>query len=1228
MEWYEIQSAYEVTRKIFAAEPPLKSPNKDYFLLETSDNISDFLCQILLKSKTKLDVTVSGSQKDLKEFNKINHANLNYEEFIEKFWLREILGDVYLPSVVLKYAEQEYKNKGNNIEPSLLYIKAFHEKYGYEDTREFVITKDDFDAIYNKFKNFNSSFPSKAKLLIKYNFKENQNNYYFKLWDLSRKISGNLPIKLLILLYKQKNNDEKVLLNWIKLVRFVSIKNILNELPEGCASLFLNTTALLLKSEKDLIFKDSKSEITKILLDSYSFFHEKLDIFNLDTSDFSIDFSNPLKFWFQMCYANKTSHMEIFATDIREIYVKFLVAIVNDNNPYRCKKTLQVLLSSNTPYIFLEIIFLLRNQAQEKMLLLIDSTPAGIVFLCEYLECCLSDTLRYNKFSSSINTQLKSVFQSFLNQFLKQSGSDAKLLAFILLYLLKLKDFYKRDSRKEIIETFISELRIQCRNYTQKGQNPKFVEGYTEYYGLFVRAHDNSFRTLPFEYYFTLMDFWKDDKAKTSTIASRLYGEYLSALSITSQISVMDAYQKIMEFEWVRLVGYLFETDKNKFDSFCCFAEQFFDYRKPKTSKDYDFNTNNAAKIRIHLIVLVNAFLSSRFVNKKLHNQLENVLYNILKKSFSNSSSVKNKKIFLFSSLYESRVAFNQEILPYISKAILILNSIHKEKLFQIILKEAPYSIWFEVYELLEETDRKFFEEEISKLDLTKIQDNSFTIPELYSNTVRVINSNLSNSLSHNLFNKLDAEVRKKAEKGIVADFTINCEALRLFFMYRDNKRKNLENYTFPYSYNNYEFKDAINDLDCQKRYYMSLFDMADNKITAAYNKLVGVVKEKPDNEEYKAMFLYVSCFEKIENKDSDFSDLLAQIEQMLENTDSSQYFYERLQYAKLVILDEIGATNKLEYFYSLPESLRTNVHYVERVINDQKEKDKDYNKKQENKDNRKKLQNKAFELFYNISEEWKESSSYKRLAKQFKLEEQDAANKHTYVSENIKTLQGTYEKIICLPDSERFKVLPENISVHHNDAGDFILYELYQTLQSILEKIVPLTNFQTKKEDVITDLVEILLKARLQKLKYDLAVQGRSGISESGDSCGEPDVRISFQTYKIVLEAIRFTKPSYNDLKKHILKIFKYDSSRQYLFDLIYFQESDDVFLKRWNSIKEKIFEIGYPVEYQISRNVDMVQDYQNAGIRVLKVFHENGLVFYHVMVNLCYTGQKINNV
>ncbi len=1220
MEWYEIQSAYEVSRKIFSAEPHEKSPNKDYFLLETVDNISDFLCQILLKSKPKLDVTVAGIQKDIGEFNKVNHANLNYEEFIEKFWLREILGEVYLPSVVLKYAEQEYKNKGN-VEPSLLYIKAFHEKYGYEDTREFVITKEDFNAIYNSFKIFKSSFSAKEELLNKYSFREEQNNYYFTLWQLSGKISNFLPIKLLIILYKNHNNDEQLLLNWIKLVRFVSIKNILNELPEEYALLFINTTDLILKSEKDIIFKDAKSEITKILLDSYSFFHEKIDIYNLDTSDFSIDFSNPLKFWYQMCYANKTSHMEIFATDIREIYVKFLVAIVNDNNPYRCKKTLQALLSGNVPYIFLEIIFLLRNQAQEKLLLLIDSTPAGVVFLCEYLECCFSDTLRYNKFSSSLNNQLESVFQSFLNQFLKQSSSDTQLLAFVLLYLLKLKDFYKRDSRKEVIETLISELRVQCRKYTQKGQKQQFIEGYAEYYGLFVRAYDNSFKTLPFEYYFTLLDFWKDDKAKTSNIASCLYEEYISALSVTSQISVMDAYQKLMQFDWVRLAAYLFEESKNKFDIFCNFSEQFFDYRKPKTSEDYDFNTNNAAKIRIHLIVLVNAFLSSRFVNKKLHNQLENVLYNILKKSFSNSSRVKNKKIFLFSSLYESRVAFNHEIFPYVSKAILNFNSKHKEKLFEIILKEAPYNIWFELYELLEEKDRKFFENEFSKLDLTKIQDNSFTIPELYSNTVRVINSHLSNSLSHILFNKLDAEVRNKAEKGIIADFTINCEALRLFFMYRDNKRKDLINYSFPYSYNNYEFRDAIKDLDCQKLYYMSLFDMADNKITAAYNKLVGVVKEKPDNEEYKAMFLYVSCFEKIDNKDSDFSDLLEQIEQMLESIDSSEYFYERLQYAKLVILDETGAKNKLEYFYSLPESLRTDVHYVERVINDQKEKDEEHNEKQENKDNKEKQENKAFELFYNIAEDGKDSLAYKRLAKQFKPEEQAAANKYTYVVENIKTLQATYEKIVCLPDNDRFKVLPDNVSVHHNNAGDFILYELYEVLQSILDKIVTITNLQTENEDNITDLVEILLKARLQKLKYDVAVQGRSGASETGKSCGEPDMRISFQTYKIVLEAIRFKTSNYNDLKKHILKLFKYDSSRKYLFDLIYFQESDKLFLKKWNTIKRKILAVDYPAEYLIVRNEDISQDYPNAGIKILKVIHENGLVFYHLMVNLSYT-------
>lgn len=51
MEWYEIQTAYEVSHKIFSTGPKTKSPQTDYFLLETLDNISDFFVRYFLIQK-------------------------------------------------------------------------------------------------------------------------------------------------------------------------------------------------------------------------------------------------------------------------------------------------------------------------------------------------------------------------------------------------------------------------------------------------------------------------------------------------------------------------------------------------------------------------------------------------------------------------------------------------------------------------------------------------------------------------------------------------------------------------------------------------------------------------------------------------------------------------------------------------------------------------------------------------------------------------------------------------------------------------------------------------------------------------------------------------------------------------------------------------------------------------------------------------------------------------
>ena len=971
MEWYEIQNAYEISHKIFSAESINNSPEISYFLLETLDNISDFFCQILLKAKPKLDISKSSIQKHIEDFNKNHNTKLSYRDFIESNWLREIFDEIYIPSAVLRFAEQESELNECKYKISLLFIKQMHDVFGNEDEMEMQISKADFGSIYNHFQNFDSSFPNIDDLLIKYDMREEANGYYFKLWNLNRKLSSFVPVKLLTILYKNKNQDEQALKKWIRLIRYISVHDILNIIPDEYAVIFIKTLLQILKTEKDLQFTNEKTEIRKILFDSYSFFRKTNDLFKIATIDISIDFSNPIKYWYKLCYSGKFMQMGLFNSDSRAIYTQLLFAIVSDNDPHRFKKTYSKLLSLNniSPFVFLETLFLMRHHVPEKFILLMDPTPFGVVFLCEYLNCCFSETMRYNKFSSSLNTQSEIVFQSFLKHFFQQPDSDTKLLAFILLYLLKMKELYKNDTRKEIIETLVADLKYQCRESVQKGYQINFVEGFTEYNELFINSCASSLNIFPFEFYFTLLDFWKDDKTKSSIYTSQLYEKYISTLSETSQISVLDAYQSIMKFEWIRLTGFLFENDKNKFYSFCSFGEQFFNYCNPRDSKDYDFNSSNATKARIHLIAIVSSFLPSRYVDKELHAHLENVLYNFLRKSFSNNT--KFHKLFLFSDLYESRIAFNHEIFPYIAQGISRLNNQHKKSLLKVILKESPYNIWFELYELLGEKDKKYLEDELSKLDFTKITDESYTIPKLYLNTVRVINSHIANGLGNRLFDKLDTVVQEKARKGIVADFTIDCEFLKLFLLYKNNKRKELEKYNFPYTTNNYDLNNGIKALERQKRYYLVLLDIAENKIISAHNKLSGLLKEEPNNTEYKAMFLYVLCFKKTEEKDSNFNDLLEQIEKMLKNTGSSEYIYERLQYAKLVILDKTDSKDKLHYFYALPEILRTNVYYVTRVIKDQKEEDKK---------NMDKSSGKAFDLFYNISEEWKETSEYKNL--------------------------------------------------------------------------------------------------------------------------------------------------------------------------------------------------------------------------------------------------------
>ena len=112
-------------------------------------------------------------------------------------------------------------------------------------------------------------------------------------------------------------------------------------------------------------------------------------------------------------------------------------------------------------------------------------------------------------------------------------------------------------------------------------------------------------------------------------------------------------------------------------------------------------------------------------------------------------------------------------------------------------------------------------------------------------------------------------------------------------------------------------------------------------------------------------------------------------------------------------------------------------------------------------------------------------------------------------------------------------------------------------------------------------------------------------------------DLEISFNDFSIVIEAVKYSRGA-AERKKHIEKTFKYDPSIKYIYNLIYFDANNEDFTTAWKNIKKDIDEASYPSAFKKTNTEELESN--NAGIKIIKSEHENGLIYYHIMGNFKY--------
>ena len=113
-------------------------------------------------------------------------------------------------------------------------------------------------------------------------------------------------------------------------------------------------------------------------------------------------------------------------------------------------------------------------------------------------------------------------------------------------------------------------------------------------------------------------------------------------------------------------------------------------------------------------------------------------------------------------------------------------------------------------------------------------------------------------------------------------------------------------------------------------------------------------------------------------------------------------------------------------------------------------------------------------------------------------------------------------------------------------------------------------------------------------------------------------DEEINFNDFSIVIEAVKYSSGSAKR-KQHIEKTFNYDPSRKFIYDLIYFDGTES-FYDAWNNVLDDINNASYPVGYEKKSFEELNSN--NNGIKIAKSYHNNDLIFYHIMGNFKYIG------
>ena len=229
---------------------------------------------------------------------------------------------------------------------------------------------------------------------------------------------------------------------------------------------------------------------------------------------------------------------------------------------------------------------------------------------------------------------------------------------------------------------------------------------------------------------------------------------------------------------------------------------------------------------------------------------------------------------------------------------------------------------------------------------------------------------------------------------------------------------------------------------------------------------------------------------------------------------------------------------------------------------------------------------------------------------------------------EHFSYLRSAYKSILTLSIEDRIKVLPDIISKQTNNYGEFLLGEILKAIIMLQQKLFALlTKGKEAKyleEDKITDFLETVLNARLSAWQMEWHSQARLGTTgEDTNQLARADLSTKVGNNTIVAEALRIYSykkltSQKSNIEEHILKTFNQTSTRKYFYNLIYYQGDD--YKNDLDFLKTIISETKFPKEYDLSVPLEEDKDSSTSDIKVCRTLHHNGVICYHIFINIVY--------